>query len=110
MIEKISTCEIVDSRVPSSQKCGISTSAENSKVYRETTLCSYVEISHWGIYQINGATKGNQMSRIQAVIEFDAARLRLRDKTLSQGAYRAAVEESDAAWRILQQAANESGQ
>jgi hypothetical protein len=50
------------------------------------------------------------MTRNEAVMEFDAARLRLRDKTLSQSAYRAAVEESDAAWRILQQAANESGQ
>jgi hypothetical protein len=56
------------------------------------------------------ATKGNQMSRIQAAIEFDRSKAKLSNKALSQSQYRAAVAESDAAWRILQQAANESGQ
>lgn len=50
------------------------------------------------------------MSRTEAVIAFNKSKARLYDKTLSQGAYRAAVEQSDVAWRILQQATNEDGQ
>lgn len=50
------------------------------------------------------------MSRIQAAIEFDRSKAKLYNKTLSQSQYRAAVEQSDAAWKELLAASNESGQ
>jgi hypothetical protein len=50
------------------------------------------------------------MSRVQAVIAFNKSKSRLYDKTLSQGQYIAACADSDAAYAVLLQAANEDGQ
>jgi hypothetical protein len=50
------------------------------------------------------------MSRVQAVIAFNKSKSRLYDKTLSQGQYIAACADSDSAYAVLLQAANEDGQ
>jgi hypothetical protein len=45
-----------------------------------------------------------------AIIAFNRSKAKLYTPKTSRGQYEQAVAESDAAWRILQQAANESGQ